>query len=92
MPVSLPTTLTAPPGCLAAGDWGGVRASSPAGATGRSEPVGADLPEARDGVGQLSEEALRSPELGATTAITPCLVAGIRILKCDKYRFRRADV
>ncbi len=29
-----------------------------------SEPVGADLPEARDGEGQLSKDALRSPAPG----------------------------
>ncbi len=28
-----------------------------------SEPVGADLPEARDGEGQLSKDALRPPAL-----------------------------
>ncbi len=29
-----------------------------------SEPVGADLPVARDGVGQLSKDALRAPAPG----------------------------
>ncbi len=43
---------------------GGVRASSPAGETGMSEPIGADLPVARDGAGQLSMDALRSPAPG----------------------------
>jgi hypothetical protein len=33
-----------------------------------SEPVGADLPEARDGEGQLSKDALRSPERQAGDA------------------------
>ena len=40
---------------------GGIRASLPAGETGMSERAGADLPEARDGEGQLSKDALRSP-------------------------------
>ena len=48
---------------------GGVRASSPAGATGMSEPVGADLPEARDGEGQLSKDALRSPAPGTALGL-----------------------
>ena len=43
---------------------GGIRASSPAGETGMSEPVGADLPVARDDAGQLSMDALRSPAPG----------------------------
>ncbi len=43
---------------------GGIRASSPAGETRMSEPVGADLPVARDGAGQLSKDALRSPAAG----------------------------
>ncbi len=52
----------------AAGGAEGIRASSPAGETWMSEPVGADLPEARDGEGQLSKDALRSPELQAGNA------------------------
>ncbi len=40
---------------------GGIRASSPAGETGMSERAGADLPEARDGEGQLSKDVLRAP-------------------------------
>ncbi len=44
---------------------GGIRASSPAGETWMSEQAGADLPEARDGEGQLSKDALRSPVAGA---------------------------
>jgi hypothetical protein len=51
------------------GDPEGIRASSPAGATGTSEPVGADLPEARDGEGQLSKDALRSPAPGAACEV-----------------------
>ena len=43
---------------------GGIRASSPAGETGMSEQAGADLPVARDGEGQLSMDALRSPAAG----------------------------
>ncbi len=39
----------------------GIRASSPAGETGMSEPDDADLPVARDGTGQLSKDALRAP-------------------------------
>jgi hypothetical protein len=31
-----------------------------------SEPVGADLPVARDGEGQLNMDALRSPAVGRT--------------------------
>ncbi len=46
------------------GGAGGVRASSPAGETGMSEQAGADLPGARDGVGQLSVDALRSAGAG----------------------------
>ncbi len=42
----------------------GIRASSPAGETGMSEQAGADLPEAKDGEGQLSEDALRAPAPG----------------------------
>ncbi len=52
------------PGDPAAGGREGIRASSPAGATGMSEQAGADLPVARDGEGQLSMDALRSPAAG----------------------------
>ncbi len=87
-PASFPTTLTAPPGCPAAGDRGRVRASSPAGATGMSEPVGADLPVARDGAGQLSKEVLRSP-----AARAPCLerTAGYRLQVPGECEERLSD-
>ena len=57
-------TAARPPGGAAAGDRGG-RPSVVAGWRDRDvEPVGADLPEARDGEGQLSKDALRSPAPG----------------------------
>ncbi len=51
LPGFFPDDAHGPSGLSCCGGPGGVRASSPAGATGMSEPVGADLPVARDGVG-----------------------------------------
>ncbi len=70
LPVSLPTTLTGPIRDVSLRGTGGVRASSPACETGMSEPVGADLPVARDGEGPLSGEALRSPAPGDVPEIS----------------------
>jgi len=42
-----------------------------------SEPVGADLPGARDGAGQLSKDAFRSPVAG-TAAGSAVQIAGDR--------------
>jgi len=72
-----PTTLTASSGLPRCGGAEGIRASSPACETGMSEPVGADLPEARDGEGQLSNDALRSPPAGASDRL---LAAGAGII------------
>ncbi len=57
-----PITYRSLPACRSVAE--GIRASSPAGETGTSEQAGADLPEAKDGEGQLSKDALRSPAPG----------------------------
>ncbi len=64
MPGFAPDDAHGPSGLSRCGGPGGIRASSPAGETGMSEPVGADLPVARDGEGQLSKEAMRSHAAG----------------------------
>ncbi len=69
LPGFVPDDAHGPSGLSRRGEPGAVRASSPAGETGMSEPVGADLPEARDGEGQLSKDALRSPALGAALGL-----------------------
>ena len=68
LPSFVPDDAHGPSGLPAAGAEG-IRASSPAGETGMSEPVGADLPEARDGEGQLSMDALRSRAAGTTRCL-----------------------
>ncbi len=61
LPGLAPDDAHGPSGMSRCGRPGGIRASSPAGKTGMSKPVGAGLPGAKDGAGQLSMDALRSP-------------------------------
>ncbi len=75
MPGFVPDDAHGPAGMSRCGGPGGIRASSPAGTTGMSESVGADLPEAMDGEEQLSKDALRSPAPGTAPKVSDGLSA-----------------